>query len=100
MQTPTTLTLTLPPNFSGDIAADARTTFLAALTAGTLHFRLNCAAVQTMDSVGLGVLVTLQKRALQENGSLHLEQLSPSVQRLLERTRLMTAFCPLHRKAA
>lgn len=59
---------------------------------GHKRFVIHLADVNYIDSSGLGVLVALQKRALQNGGGVVIEGLTGTVKELFELTRLTKVF--------
>lgn len=49
-------------------------------------------SVDYIDSTGLGVLISMQKKAEEERGTLYLKNISNSVEKILQLTRLNTIF--------
>ncbi len=59
---------------------------------GYKSFRIDMNEVTFIDSSGLGVLVAIQKRAIQHNGAVSIVGLKGSVLELFELTRLTKVF--------
>ena len=53
---------------------------------------LHCESLEFLDSTGLGVLISLHKKAAQEGGKLTLLHPKPTIVQLLELTRLHRFF--------
>ncbi len=81
---------------SGDMyveeAAILREKLISLMEVGHKHFVIKLNAVNYIDSSGLGVLVAIQKRALQMKGGVTLVGASGLVKELLELTRLNKVF--------
>ncbi|MCE5286288.1 MAG: STAS domain-containing protein [Pelosinus sp.] len=69
-----------------------RTKALAYFAEGHKNFLIDLSKVDYIDSSGLGVLVSLQKRALEHQGALQLHGLTGVVLELFELTRLNKIF--------
>jgi anti-sigma B factor antagonist len=69
-----------------------RTKALEYFAQGHKNFLIDLSHVDYIDSSGLGVLVALQKRALEHQGALRLHGLTGVVQELFELTRLNKIF--------
>lgn len=70
------------------VAADARLALADAVDGGAGDLVLDVAALETVDVTGLGVLVGAHRRAGRSGRTLVLRDVTPSVSRLLLRTRL------------
>lgn len=73
-------------------AASIREQLLQYLEKGHHQFVIRMAKVDYIDSSGLGVLVAIQKRALQHGGGVVIEGIYGLVQELFELTRLTKVF--------
>ncbi|VBB05056.1 anti-sigma factor antagonist [Lucifera butyrica] len=73
-------------------AAELREQFIGYIDQGHKNFIMNMAGVDYIDSSGLGVLVAIQKRALQHGGGVTLRGLQGLVKELIELTRLNKVF--------
>jgi anti-sigma B factor antagonist len=91
----------LRPRGEIDIAAVTRLrpTWLALADAGRPVVVVDLSEVTFMDVVGVGLLAALVNRQHAHGGQVHLRQVPPQVNRLLELTGL-TAVLPLEPKAA
>lgn len=69
-----------------------RTKALSYFQEGHNNFLIDLSQVDYIDSSGLGVLVALQKRALEHHGALQLHGLNGVVLELFELTRLNKIF--------
>jgi anti-sigma B factor antagonist len=69
-----------------------RTKALEYFAQGHQDFLVDLSHVDYIDSSGLGVLVALQKRALERHGALQIHGLTGVVQELFELTRLNKIF--------
>ena len=87
---------TVTANLSGSMyveeAAALRETLLRYIEEGYSHFMINLSDVDYIDSSGLGVLVAIQKRALQKSGGVVITGLHGVVQELFTLTRLTKVF--------
>ncbi|WCK53928.1 STAS domain-containing protein [Aneurinibacillus sp. Ricciae_BoGa-3] len=81
---------------SGEIYVEESTVLreqlLQCLEKGLSHFVFNLSEVNYIDSSGLGVLVAIHKRALQNKGQVTIQGLNGSVKELFELTRLTKVF--------
>lgn len=59
---------------------------------GFSQFVIDLDGVSYIDSSGLGVLVAIQKRAMQKNGSVTIRNLRGQIKELFELTRLTKVF--------
>jgi anti-sigma B factor antagonist len=73
-------------------AADLRERLLAYSGQGYNRFVIDMTLVDYIDSSGLGVLVAIQKRALQQGGEVAITGLKGIVKELFELTRLDRVF--------
>lgn len=73
-------------------AATLRQNLIDYIEKGHKQFVINMGNVEYIDSSGLGVLVAIQKRALQHGGGVTIKDLSGIVKELFELTRLTKVF--------
>ncbi|MDU2065354.1 MAG: STAS domain-containing protein [Sporomusaceae bacterium] len=73
-------------------AATLRQNLIDYIEKGHKDFVINMAQVDYIDSSGLGVLVAIQKRALQNGGGVVIKDLQGIVKELFELTRLTKVF--------
>jgi anti-sigma B factor antagonist len=73
-------------------AVQLRESLLAYIARGHMNFVINVGAVDYIDSSGLGTLVAIQKRVLQNGGSVTVKDLQGLVKELFELTRLDKVF--------
>lgn len=73
-------------------AAALREKLLEYIQAGQRNFAIDLRGVDYIDSSGLGVLVAIQKRALQSGGKVVIKGLQGTVKELFEMTRLTKVF--------
>ena len=73
-------------------AAKLREEMMGFLHRGFHSFYISLADVDYLDGSGLGVLIALKKRALQNGGDLILVGTNPFIRDLLETTRLTKVF--------
>ena len=83
-------------NLSGSIyveeAAQIRESLIGYIEKGHKTFVVDLGNVDYIDSSGLGTLVAIQKRALQNGGSVIIKNLKGLVKDLFELTRLTNVF--------
>jgi len=84
--------VTLSGSMHVEDAGVLRTKLLECTEQGSRFFLIDMAGLDYLDSTGLGVLVTIHKRALQNNGVVTLRGLSGRVKELFELTRLNKVF--------
>lgn len=73
-------------------ATAIREELLGYLAKGHNRFVINLGSVDYIDSSGLGVLVAIQKRALQSGGGVIVKEIRGLVKELFEMTRLTKVF--------
>ncbi|PZD97640.1 anti-sigma factor antagonist [Paenibacillus sambharensis] len=73
-------------------AADFRRLMLEKLDAGLIYIELDLSRLTYMDSAGLGVLISLNKKVAGVDGSLRLTGLTGEIKNLFELTRLHQVF--------
>ncbi len=73
-------------------AAGLRETLIGYIDKGHSSFLINVSGVDYIDSSGLGVLVAIHKRAVQNNGKVIIKGLNGIVKELFELTRLNKVF--------
>lgn len=78
----------LPARLDGSTVADVRLTLHTALDSAPGDLVVDCAAVEVVDAIGLGVLIGVHRRAHAEGRRLVLADPQPRVLRLLAVTRL------------
>ena len=69
-------------------AVQLRESLIAYIAKGHMNFVINFGAVDYIDSSGLGTLVAIQKRVLQNGGSVVVKDLQGLVKDLFELTKL------------
>lgn len=84
--------VTLRGNIYVEQASSIREQLLDYMEEGHKNFMINVAAVDYIDSSGLGVLVALHKRTQQVGGQLTIQGLHGVVKELFELTRLTKVF--------
>lgn len=82
----------LSGSLEGELAAKIRETLLAYIDNGYSCLKVDFSKVTNIDSTGLGILVTIQKRSLQQGGDMVLQGLQGNVKAAFDRTRLSKAF--------
>ena len=73
-------------------AKEVREVLSSIIDQGQTSLLINLAQVEYIDSTGLGMLVSIQKRAVMRGGSVRLQGLNGLVKELFELTRLTTVF--------
>lgn len=86
------VTVSLTGSLYVEEAAVLRERLLEYIQAGHRDFIVNLNNVDYIDSSGLGVLVAIQKRALQNGGKVIIKGLQGTVKELFEMTRLTKVF--------
>jgi anti-sigma B factor antagonist len=80
----------------GSLDADNIATFKKAaydmLDEGTVKYVLDVSGVDFVDSMGLGVLISLLRRVKQKDGDIKIASLTPDVKTIFEITRLFRLF--------
>lgn len=84
--------VTLTGSLYVEEAAALREKLLEYIQAGRRNFAIDLRSVDYIDSSGLGVLVAIQKRALQSGGKVVIKGLQGTVKELFEMTRLTKVF--------
>lgn len=59
---------------------------------GTVKYVIDASGIDFVDSMGLGVLISLLRKVKQENGDIKIASLTPDVQTIFEITRLYRLF--------
>ncbi|HWR08803.1 STAS domain-containing protein [Sporomusa sp.] len=90
----------LAGNLQGELAAQIRETMLTYIADGYCNFSVDFSKVNDINSTGLGMLVNIQKRALQQGGDIIIHGLQGTVKVAFDRTRLSKAFTILDCKNA
>lgn len=86
------VTVTLTGSLYVEEAAMLREKLISYLEAGERNFFIDLQNVDYIDSSGLGVMVAIQKRALQNGGKVVIRGLKGIVKELFEMTRLTKVF--------
>lgn len=92
--------ISLTGELQGELAAAIRETMLGYIEDGHPNFRLDFSNVSGINSTGLGMLVNIQKRAVQNGGDVALCGLAGIVKAAFDRTRLTRAFTILDSESA
>ncbi|MDF2569881.1 MAG: anti-anti-sigma factor [Sporomusa sp.] len=79
-------------SLQGELAAQVRETMMTYIADGYCDFRVDFSNVNNINSTGLGMLVNIQKRALQSGGDVVIQGLQGAVKDAFDRTRLSRAF--------
>ncbi|SMC46712.1 STAS domain-containing protein [Sporomusa malonica] len=79
-------------SLQGELAAQVRETMLTYISDGYCDFKVDFSNVNNINSTGLGMLVNIQKRALQQGGDIIIHGLHGTVKAAFDRTRLSKAF--------
>lgn len=85
-------TITLSGNLYVESVARLREDVLQCIEQGKIHFVFDMNKLEYIDSAGLGVLITVQKRVLQRGGGVVIRGLKGVVRELFELTRLDKVF--------
>ncbi|WP_100374523.1 STAS domain-containing protein [Bacillus sp. FJAT-45037] len=86
------LTIVLDGNIYVEEATSIRDQVYPFLQKGCHSFWFDMKHVEYIDSAGLGVLVTLHKRATENGGTVKVSNVSRQVKKMLELTRLQEVF--------
>lgn len=86
------VTVALAGNLYVESVAKLRENVLQAIAEGKKHFIFNMQALEYIDSAGLGVLITAQKRVRLQGGNIIIRGLHGDVRELFELTRLDKVF--------
>lgn len=86
------VTVTLAGRMYVEEATILREKLIGFMEDGNKHFTIKIASVDYIDSSGLGVLVAIQKRALQIQGGVKIVGATGIVKELFELTRLNKIF--------
>lgn len=86
------VTVNLTGSLYVEEAAALREKLLEYIQSGNCSFLVDLKNVDYIDSSGLGVLVAIQKRALQNGGKVTIKGLQGTVKELFEMTRLTKVF--------
>lgn len=86
------VTVTLSGSIYVEDAAGLRERLIDYIDKGYNRFLINVAGVDYIDSSGLGVLVAIHKRAVQNHGKVIIKGLNGMVKELFELTRLNKVF--------
>ncbi len=84
--------ITLSGKIYVEEATEIREKLLKEIEKGHAQFIIHFSQVQYIDSSGLGVIVAIQKRALQKGGKVTIQGLKGGVKELFELTRLNRVF--------
>lgn len=84
--------VTLAGSLQGELAAQIREAVLTYIADGYYDFKVDFSKVNTINSTGLGMLVNIQKHALQQGGDIIIHGLQGTVKAAFDRTRLSKAF--------
>ena len=85
-------TLTLRGELDVNTSAELREHIIGVLDAGTQHLVVDLAALEFIDSTGLGVLVGAQKRLAQRGGTMTLRSPRPAAMKVFATTGLDQVF--------
>lgn len=86
------VTIALSGNLYVESVVKLREDILKAIEQGKSHFIFDMHNLEYIDSAGLGVLITVQKRVRQLNGGVVIRGLKGNVRELFELTRLDKVF--------
>jgi anti-sigma B factor antagonist len=82
----------MPENFAVDEASELREQLSQLISKGTANFILDFNRCLFIDSIGLGVLVSIYKRCVEQNGSMKIINMNDKVLRVFKLTRLDSVF--------
>ncbi len=85
-------TIKIPVNFVVDEVAQFRNEINTLVESGKVDFIFDFSQCVFIDSTGLGTLVSVYKKCVENNGSVVLADLNPEVSKLFELTRLDKVF--------
>jgi anti-sigma B factor antagonist len=80
------------PELGAANSTDFRDKARAAMTVAQKNIEIDLSQTQFMDSCGLGTLISLHKTACSRNGAMRLVNPTPSVQQVLDLTRMHRLF--------
>ena len=86
------VTLLIPKKLAVDEATVLREKLENLLSQGHIHFLLDFSSCTFIDSIGLGVLVTIYKKCKEMRGSFKLLSISTDLMRIFYLTRLDQVF--------
>lgn len=86
------VTVTLTGSLYVEVVAKLREDVLQLIDSGKVNIVIDMNSLEYIDSAGLGVLITFQKRVLQRNGGVTVRGLQGVVRELFELTRLDKVF--------
>lgn len=72
--------------------AEMREELLQLIAAGKLFYVFDMKELSYIDSSGLGLLITIQKRVVPQGGAVHVRSLHGVIKELFEQTRLDKVF--------
>lgn len=86
------MTIDIPKEFSVEAVADFRIKINSLIESGTVSFIFDFSNCTFIDSTGLGALVSIYKRCLENSGDISLKSLNHDVEKLFKLTRLDRIF--------
>lgn len=84
--------VSIPSNFAVEEAADLREKLMELTNKGNNNFVLNFSNCTFIDSTGLGVLVSIFKKVVENNGNFRIENVDENVMKVFKLTRLDKVF--------
>lgn len=86
------IAIIIPESFSIEEAAKLREDVYRMLGKGEKYFVLDFKGCHFIDSTGLGVMVAIYKRCMEQSGSMTVKAVQPQVMKILSLTRLDKVF--------
>lgn len=86
------ITMNIPKNFIVDEVAVFRVEVNKLIEKGEKDFTFDFSRCDFIDSTGLGALVSIYKKCVENSGSVKLKSLRPEVEKLFKLTRLDKVF--------
>jgi anti-sigma B factor antagonist len=84
--------IVMPENFAVDEASELREQLSQLISEGTTNFILDFNRCEFIDSIGLGVLVSIYKRCVEHKGSIKIINVNDKVFKVFKLTRLDSIF--------
>lgn len=84
--------ITIPENFSIDEAAEFRGKLYQYMSEGIMNFVFDFEKCTFIDSTGLGVMVSVYKKCMENSGSIRVIHMNDKVYKVFKLTRLDTIF--------
>jgi anti-sigma B factor antagonist len=84
--------IVMPENFAVNEASELREELSSLISRGTTDFILDFKKCAFIDSIGLGVLVSIYKRCVEQKGSIKIINVNDKVLKVFKLTRLDSIF--------